>query len=111
MVNPYEPCVANKMVDGAQMTVFWHVDDIKISHRDKEMLTAFTVDMENIYGAKNTISRVRVYDYIGMELYFVTCSGTLIIYMIKYLQTIIDEFPEVLRGTKACPAGDNLFKI
>ena len=31
--------------------------------------------------------------------------------MIKYLQKIIDEFLEVLRGTKACPAGDNLFKI
>ena len=31
--------------------------------------------------------------------------------MIKYLQKIIDEFPEVLRGTKACPAGDNIFKI
>ena len=24
---------------------------------------------------------------------------------------MIDEFPEVLRGTKACPAGDNLFKV
>ena len=31
--------------------------------------------------------------------------------MINYLQKIIDELPEVLRGTKYCPAGDNLFKI
>ena len=31
--------------------------------------------------------------------------------MIKYLQKIIDKFPEVLMGTKACPAGDNLLKI
>ena len=31
-VNPYDPCVANKLVNGSQMTVCWHVDDLKISH-------------------------------------------------------------------------------
>ena len=75
------------------------------------MVTAFAVDMANIYGAKTTISRGRVHDYIGMKLDFRTCPGTLIISMIKYLQKIIDEFPEFLRGAKSCPAGDNLFKI
>ena len=35
VVNPYDPCVTNNMVDGAQITVFWHVDDLKISHRTK----------------------------------------------------------------------------
>ena len=66
VVNPYDPCVANKMVDGAQITMCWHVDDLKISHRDKEMVTAFAVDMANIYRAKTTISRGRVHDYFGM---------------------------------------------
>ena len=46
-----------------------------------------------------------------MKLDFGTCPGTLIISMIKYLQKIIDEFPEVLRGTKACSTGDNIFKF
>ena len=32
-VNPYNPCVANKTVRGSQMTVVWHVDDMKISHK------------------------------------------------------------------------------
>ena len=75
------------------------------------MVTVFTVDMKKIYGSKTTISRGRVHDYIGMELDFGTCLGALIISMIKHLQKIIDEFPQVLRGTKAYPAGDNLFKI
>ena len=77
------------MVDGAQMTVCCHVDDLKISHRDKEMVTAFAVKMANIYGANITISRGRVHEYIGMDLEFVTCPGTLIISMIKYLQRIL----------------------
>ena len=33
-VNPYDPCVANKIVNGSQMTITWHIDDLKISHRN-----------------------------------------------------------------------------
>ena len=111
VVNPYGPCVANKMVNGSQMTVCWHFDDLKISHRDKEMVTAFAVEVASIYREKTTISRGRVHEYLGMELGFVTCPGTLIMSMINYLQKIIDEYQEVLRGTKACPTSDKLFKI
>ena len=31
-LNPYDPCVANKTVGGKQMKVFWHVDNLKVSH-------------------------------------------------------------------------------
>ncbi len=31
-INSYDPCVANKMVNGTQMTIRWHVDDLMISH-------------------------------------------------------------------------------
>ena len=34
-INPYDPCVANKMIKGYQMTLTWHVDDVKISHKLK----------------------------------------------------------------------------
>ena len=27
-VNPYDPCVANKVINRLQMTVNWHVDDL-----------------------------------------------------------------------------------
>ena len=32
--NPYDPYIAHKMVNGSQMTVTWHVDDLNISHKD-----------------------------------------------------------------------------
>jgi hypothetical protein len=35
-INPYYPCVANKMVNGTQMTIRWHVDDLMISHFNQE---------------------------------------------------------------------------
>ena len=34
-VNPYDPCVANRMVNGKQHTIVWHVDDLKCSHVEK----------------------------------------------------------------------------
>jgi hypothetical protein len=34
-INPYDPCVANKMVNGTQMMIRWHVDDSMISHLSK----------------------------------------------------------------------------
>ncbi len=35
-INPYNPCVANKMVNGSQMIIRWHVDDLMISHLKQE---------------------------------------------------------------------------
>ena len=31
-INPYNPGVANKMVNGTQMMIRWHVDDLMISY-------------------------------------------------------------------------------
>ena len=38
MINPYDPCTANKQVNGSQMMVVWHVDDLKISHKDPKQV-------------------------------------------------------------------------
>ena len=42
-LNPYDPCVANKIVDGAQLTVVWHVDDLKVIHVDPGVVTRMYV--------------------------------------------------------------------
>ncbi len=34
-INPYDPCIANKMAEaGKQLTVIWHVDDLMGSCED-----------------------------------------------------------------------------
>jgi hypothetical protein len=40
-VNPNDPCVANKNINGKQMTVCWHVDDLFIGHEDSAVVTNF----------------------------------------------------------------------
>jgi hypothetical protein len=34
-INLFDPFVANKMVNGTQMTVRWHLDDLTISHANQ----------------------------------------------------------------------------
>jgi hypothetical protein len=36
-INPYDPCVANKMIEGKQMTICFHVNDCKLSHCDSKV--------------------------------------------------------------------------
>ena len=31
-MNPYDKCVVNKIINGKQCTIIWHVDDFKLSH-------------------------------------------------------------------------------
>ena len=31
VINPYDLCVANKMVNGYKMTICWYIDDLKVS--------------------------------------------------------------------------------
>jgi hypothetical protein len=34
--NPYDSCVVNKVIDGKQCTIIWHVDDLMLTHVSQE---------------------------------------------------------------------------
>ena len=67
-VNPYDPCVANKMVNGHQMTICWHVDDLKVSHKEESAVTALAMKLSKLYGSKTTICHGKVYEYLSMDI-------------------------------------------
>ena len=67
-MNPYDLCVANKMIDGQQMTICYHVDDCKLSHRrskfNDRMIKWLRQEYEIIFGdgsGKMTVSRGKVH--------------------------------------------------
>ena len=49
-INPYNPCVANDMVGGKQLTVCWHMEDLKISCVDANEVTKVIQWLESEYG-------------------------------------------------------------
>ena len=42
VVNPYDPCVANKVVNRIQMMLNWHVNDLKVSHVEESEVNKFS---------------------------------------------------------------------
>ena len=49
-INPYDPCVADKMIGGKELTVIWHVDDLKISCVNANEVTKMIQWLESEYG-------------------------------------------------------------
>ena len=67
-MNPYDPCVANMIVNNAQCTVCWHVNDLQVSHMDEMVVTTLLLKLADLYKRRMKTYRGKVFDYIGMDL-------------------------------------------
>ena len=110
--NPYDPCVMNRIVDGKQLTVTWHVDDLKISHVLSTVVDSFIEDLEREFGKETPLSKSRgkVHDYLGMTLDF-SKPGEVTVTMIDYINMVLSHAPDDMDGTNATPAANHLFKV
>ncbi len=110
--NPYDSCVVNKMVDGKQLTVAWHVDDLKISHVATEVVDSLIEDLDREFGKETPLSKSRgkVHDYLGMTLDFST-DGQVTVTMIDYIKMICMDLPKDMIGSAATPAANHLFRV
>ena len=110
--NRYDSCVVNKMVDGQQLTVAWHMDDLKISHEKEEALDEFIGMMENEFGQDTplSISRGPVQQYLGMTLDF-SEKGRVVVKMDDYVKTMLNDAPSSMDRKAATAAAAYLFKI
>ena len=92
VLNPYDPCVANKIFDSAQLTFVWHVDDLKVSHVDAGVFTIISVCLQKTYkrlfddgsGAMK-LKRGKIHEYLGMQLDF-SVAGQVKITMFDSIQ-------------------------
>ena len=112
-INPYDPCVANKIINGKQITICWHVDDLFIGHVDPNVVTTFLDWLAQRYNTddkKLNIVRGHKHDYLDMILDFST-AGKVNIDMIPYIQKVINNFPEKITGVQSTLAGDRLFHV
>ena len=110
--NPYDPCVMNKTFKGKQLTVIWHVDDIKMSHVDEEALDWLIGKLNDRYGKVSpmTVSRGKHIEYLGMELDY-SKIGEVTFDMPKHLGSILQTATSDMAGTAETPAANHLFEI
>ncbi|CAJ1929599.1 unnamed protein product [Cylindrotheca closterium] len=92
--NPYDPCVANKVVDEKQHTIRFHVDDLMSSHMDPKVNDKFAKWLNMRYGLIKAciIVRGEIHRYLGMTLDF-SVKGKLKIRMDDYVKNMLEDFP------------------
>ena len=104
--------MANKVIDGEQCTILWHVDDLKLSHVKQAVLKDLVDVLNERYGKITplTITRGNIHEYLGMTLDY-SAPGVVTIRMDDYVKDLLDEAPEDMGGTATMPAADHLFTI
>ena len=110
--NRYDSCVVNKKVDGKQLTLAWHVDDLKVSHEKEEVLYEFIGRMEKEFGqdAPLSVSWGLVQEYLGMTLDF-SERGRVVMKMSNYVNNMLNDAPASMDGKAATPAAAHLFQV
>jgi hypothetical protein len=110
--NPYDSCVANKMIDKQRHTVRFHVDDLMCSHMDSKVNDDFVKWLNKLYGnhGKVAVTRGDIHDYLGMTFDF-SVKGKVIIDMIDYMESMVDDFSTKFKPneTAPTPAPEDLF--
>jgi hypothetical protein len=127
-LNPYDGCVANKIVKGKQITICFHVDDCKISHEYSKVVNErikwLQAEYESIFEDGSGVMKVhrgKVHKYLGMSLDF-SHKGQCRVTMYDYLDGILqafdaavkkhgDGFTPVARQRFKTPAPNNLFIV
>jgi hypothetical protein len=97
--NPYDSCVMNKVVDGKQCTILWHVDDLKISHVNPDVNTGVIDLLEWEFGNEAPLTKTQgpVHEYLGMTIDF-SCTGKVKFSMIDYIQNMLESLPDDMAG-------------
>ena len=97
-INPYDPCISNKVIDGLQTTIWFYVDECTIIHRewkaDDIIIEWLHQEWDSIfkYNSGNmSVRRGKVHEYLGMTLYYTVC-GQMSTTMFSYIEEILTTF-------------------
>jgi hypothetical protein len=112
--NPYDPCVANKLIEGKDHTIRFHVDDVMASHLIDRINTEFLAWLNQCYGEFGEVkaTRGKVHDYLGMRFDF-SEKGKVKIDMTDYVSSMVNDFPLQLTPGDIAPnpAAEDLWSV
>ena len=103
----------NKTVNKKQMTIVWHMEDCKISHKDKAVVSDMLAKLETRFGQESpvTVTTGAVHDYLGMTIDY-SVKNKVKFYIFDYIEQVLSEVdPTLIHGPSLTPGTANLFKI
>ncbi|KAG7352856.1 reverse transcriptase RNA-dependent DNA polymerase [Nitzschia inconspicua] len=112
-INPYDACVANKIINGKQFTIAWYVDDLKLSHVDPEVVEEIFAKLQEEFGkeAPLSVTRGKVHNYLGMRIDF-SVDGKVQFTMPSLVDEIVAQLPPTMAtGPSTTPAANHLFEV
>ena len=68
-LNPYECCIANKMINENQCNIIWSVDDNKVSHMYDSVNSMIVDKIEDNFG-KLLRTKLKKHIFLGMNIEF-----------------------------------------
>ena len=94
----YDLCVMNKQMNGNQCTIIWHVVDIKIFHKDQQVVTSIIIKLDEKYGniMPLSVSRGKIHEYLGIVLDY-TAHGQVKNTMYQYIHELIKHVPQMYK--------------
>jgi hypothetical protein len=101
------------MVNGAQCTVVWYVDDLKISHESPDVVGEFIGLIWREFGSKMDlpVRRGKIHDYLGIQIDFIEDQKVKMT-MYDYIDELIKETPaELMKGSSVTPTANHLFTV
>ena len=68
-LNRYDPFVANTEINGSQCTVWWYVDDTKMSHVEAGVVDEVIAKIKERFGMM-VVTRGKKHNLAGMDIVF-----------------------------------------
>ena len=87
----------NKVVNVHQLTILWHVDDLKVSHMELKVTKEFLEELNTTYGKEALIQVTlgKKHPYLGMVINYLE-DGFVTINMQDYITKMLsDATPEM----------------
>ena len=101
------------MMNGEHITVQFHVDDLKVLHKEQAVLEDFLKDLRDEFGQEYDLTKNKglVHEYLGITIDY-SIPRKVVITMFDYLEDVIDEASQDLKNSHSYyPRNDALMKI
>ena len=101
-INPYDKCTANKVINGSQCTVYWYVNDNKVSHVDDNVIDMVVDKIEAKFG-ELTRNKGSKQTFLGMDIETLP-DKKVAINTPQHIEEVISNLGEEIKGDVANPA-------
>ena len=91
-MSPYDTFIANKVIDGHQCTIDWHVDNLNVSHSTWKVVDDVIALLEKTYGMMKT-TKNKILEYSGITINF-SEEKKVHIKMVAFVEQLLTDAPE-----------------